>query len=50
MGHKIEVGRIARLQSRPDETADKHVLKRHFGRVLLPRLNGTCSRPDAAYL
>ena len=41
---------MAHLQSRSDEIADGHVLKTHFGHVLLPRPDDTCSRSDAAYL
>ena len=39
-----------RLQSRSDEIVDGHVLKTHFGCVLLSRPGGISFRPDATYL
>jgi hypothetical protein len=33
-----------------DEIADDHELKTHSGCVLLPLLDGICSRPNATYL
>jgi hypothetical protein len=41
---------MARVQSRPDEIAQGHVLKTRYGRVLLPRPDGTCSCLDVVYL
>jgi hypothetical protein len=41
---------MAHVQSRLDEIADGHVLKTRSKRVLLPRPDGPCFRPDAVYL